>query len=122
MTLNKDLCKIAQSYAERLLATNSFNHSKNKYKGNEIGENLYMCSGKVATGEMATTDWYNEIKMHNFRKDFQSGTGHFTQVVWKGTEEVGFGVANKGSTYFVVANYYPPGNFLGEFANNVFKA
>ena len=122
LTLNKDLCKIAQSYAERLLATNSFNHSKNKYKGNEIGENLYMCSGKVATGEMATTDWYNEIKIHNFRKDFQSGTGHFTQVVWKGTEEVGFGVANKGSTYFVVANYYPPGNFLGEFANNVFKA
>lgn len=122
LILNKDLCKIAQSYAERLLATNSFNHSKNKYKGNELGENLYMCSGKVATGEMATTDWYNEIKMHNFRKDFQSGTGHFTQVVWKGTEEVGFGVANKGSTYFVVANYYPAGNFLGEFANNVFKA
>ena len=122
LTLNKDLCKIAQSYAERLLATNSFEHSSNKYKGKEIGENLYMCSGKVATGEMATTDWYNEIKMHNFRKDVQNGTGHFTQVVWKGTEEVGFGVANKGSTYFVVANYYPPGNFLGEFANNVFKA
>ena len=122
LALNKDLCKIAQSYAQRLSATNSFEHSKNKYKGNELGENLYMCSGKVATGEMATTDWYNEIKMHNFRKDFQSGTGHFTQVVWKGTEEVGFGVANKGNTYCVVANYYPPGNFVGEFANNVFKA
>ena len=122
LALNKDLCKIAQSYAQRLLATNSFEHSQNKYKGNELGENLYMCSGKVATGEMATTDWYNEIKMHNFRKDFQSETGHFTQVVWKGTEEVGFGVANKGNTYFVVANYYPPGNFAGEFANNVFKA
>ena len=122
LTLNKDLCKIAQSYAERLLATNSFEHSKNKYKGNEIGENLYMCSGKVATGEMATTDWYNEIKMHNFKKDYQSETGHFTQVVWKGTEEVGFGVANKGSRYFVVANYYPPGNFIGQYSNNVFKA
>ena len=122
LTLNKDLCKIAQSYAQNLLATRSFEHSKNKYKGNEIGENLYMCSGKVATGDMATTDWYNEIKMHNFKKDFQSGTGHFTQVVWKGTEEVGFGVANKDSTYYVVANYYPAGNVLGEFSKNVFKA
>ena len=122
MTLNKDLCKIAQSYAERLLATNSFNHSKNKYKGNEIGENLYTCTGKEATGEMATTDWYNEIKVHNFKKEFQQASGHFTQLVWKGTEEVGFGVANMGLYYFVVANYYPAGNAIGEFANNVFKA
>ena len=122
LTLNKDLCKIAQSYAERLSATNSFEHSKNKYNGNEIGENLYTCSGKEATGEMATTDWYNEIKMHNFKKDFQHDTGHFTQLIWKGTEEVGFGIANKGKKYYAVVNYYPPGNFLGQFANNVFKA
>ena len=81
-----------------------------------------MCSGKVATGDMATDDWYSEIKMYNFKKDYQNGTGHFTQLVWKETEEVGFGVANKGSTYYVVANYYPAGNFLGQFANNVFKA
>ena len=122
LTLNKDLCKIAQSYAEKLLKTNSFNHSKNKYKGNEIGENLFTCSGKVATGEMATTDWYNEIKLHNFKKEFQQASGHFTQLIWKNTEEVGFGIATNGSQYFVVANYYPAGNVLGEFANNVVKA
>ena len=122
LTLNKDLCKIAQGYAERLLATRSFNHSSNKYRGEELGENLYMCTGKVATGEEATTEWYNEIKQHNFKKEFQSGTGHFTQVIWKSTQEVGFGVANKGSTYYVVANYYPAGNIWGEFQTNVLKA
>lgn len=122
LTLNKDLCKIAQGYAQKLLATKSFEHSKNKYKGNNIGENLYWCTGKEATGEMATTDWYNEIKMHNFKKEFQHDTGHFTQVIWKDTKEVGFGVANKGNTYYVVANYYPPGNIKGNFANNVLKA
>ena len=122
LKLNKDLCKIAQGYAERLLATRSFNHSSNKYRGEELGENLYMCTGKVATGEEATTEWYNEIKQHNFKKEFQSGTGHFTQVIWKSTQEVGFGVANKGSTYYVVANYYPAGNIWGEFQTNVLKA
>ena len=122
LTLNKDLSKIAQSYAEKLCATRSFNHSSNKYKGNELGENLYMCSGKVATGEEATTEWYNEIKQHNFKKEFQSGTGHFTQLVWKSTKEVGFGVANKGNTYYVVANYYPAGNVWGEFSTNVLEA
>lgn len=122
LTLNKDLCKIAQNYAQKLLATNTFDHSTNKYNGKSIGENLFYCKGKEATGEMATTDWYNEIKMHNFRKEFQSATGHFTQVIWKGTEEVGFGIANKGNTYYVVANYFPAGNVMGEFATNVLKA
>ena len=93
-----------------------------KEKKSEKGENLFTCSGKVATGEMATTDWYNEIKLHNFKKEFQQASGHFTQLIWKNTEEVGFGIATNGSQYFVVANYYPAGNVLGEFANNVVKA
>ena len=122
LTLNKDLCKIAQAYAQRLCSTRCFEHSKNKYKGFNIGENLYRCTGKVATGEMATTSWYDEIKTHNFRKDFQHASGHFSQLVWKGSQEVGFGVANKGTNYYVVANYYPAGNIIGDFANNVFKA
>ena len=122
LTLNKDLCKIAQAYAQRLCSTRCFEHSKNKYKGFNIGENLYRCTGKVATGEMATTSWYDEIKTHNFKKDFQHASGHFSQLVWKGSQEVGFGVANKGTNYYVVANYYPAGNIIGDFANNVFKA
>ncbi len=122
LTINKDLSKIAQAYANKLCATNTFCHSSNKYKGNNIGENLYTCRNKRATGATATDSWYNEIKDHNFRKDFQSATGHFTQLVWKNSEQVGFGIANRGETYFVVANYYPAGNTLGQFHQNVFKA
>ena len=50
-----------------------------------------------------------------------SGCGHFTQVVWKGSKEVGIGKAfgNDGRV-FVVANYYPAGNILGKFKDNVF--
>ena len=122
LTLNKDLSRIAQNYANKLAATNTFGHSSNKYKGNNLGENLYTCYNKTATGPMATDNWYNEISEHNFRKDFQSNTGHFTQLVWKSSEQVGFGIANRGERYFVVANYYPAGNTLGQFHQNVFKA
>jgi len=122
LTLNKDLCKIATAYAKKLLSTNTFNHSTTKYKGKELGENLYMCSGKVGTAERATSEWYNEIKKHNFKKDFQHATGHFTQLVWKDTKEVGFGIANKGNRYYIVANYFPAGNIVGQFTKNVFKA
>ena len=122
LRINKDLCKIAQSYAEKMLKSRNFKHSTNKYQGKEMGENLFMCNGAVATGEMATADWYNEIQMYNFNKDYQKGTGHFTQLIWKATTDVGFGVAYKGDLYYVVANYYPPGNFTGKFSQNVLRA
>ena len=122
LTLNKELCKIAQDYSEKLLQNNAVKYSFGKFKGNDMGENIFMCQGSEATGEMATNDWYNEIKNHNFKKDFQKDTGHFTQIIWKDTKEVGFGVANRGNTYYAVANYYPPGNFLGQYSKNVLKA
>lgn len=123
LILNKELCNIASNYAQKLLQNNNGTivYSFGKYKGNDMGENIFMCQGTEATGEMATNDWYNEVKSYNYKKDYQKSSGHFTQIVWKDTKEVGFGMANRGNTYYVVANYYPPGNFLGQFSKNVLK-
>lgn len=43
-------------------------------------------------------------------------------MVWKNTRKVGFGfaVTDKG-TFYMVANYYPPGNYKNEFNLNVFR-
>jgi hypothetical protein len=51
-------------------------------------------------------------------------TGHFTQLVWKNTERVGAGIAyNSDRTkVYVVAQYSPPGNYLGQFEENVLPA
>jgi hypothetical protein len=48
-----------------------------------------------------------------------SSTGHFTQVVWHETTHVG--MARSPCGCFVVANYWPPGNWMmrGEFEANV---
>lgn len=123
LKLNKDICNIAQNYADYLANNNIMEHSSNKYNNEPLGENLFMCYGLEATGEYATKSWYDEIKSHNFNKDYQDGTGHFTQVIWKGSKEVGFGISKnkKGYTY-VVGNYYPPGNVLTTFRQNVLKA
>jgi hypothetical protein len=62
---------------------------------------------KPNKGEKASMQWYDEIKDHNFNLDHQSGTGHFTQLVWKTTKEVGFGVARASDgSFYGVANYY----------------
>jgi len=51
-------------------------------------------------------------------------TGHFTQMVWKGSTSVGFGVAFKkvgmgNYKSIVVARFSPPGNMRGAYAQNV---
>ena len=121
LKLNIELNEIAQGYAEELAAKDNFQHSQNTWKGESIGENLYMCSGCLITGQDMTKSWYDEIKDYNFKKaTFSSNTGHFTQVVWVDSQYVGFGAAkSKSGAYYGVANYYPAGNFLGEFSKNV---
>ena len=50
------------------------------------------------------------------------GTGHFTQVIWKASTELGIGkaVADDGCIY-VCARYAPGGNMMGDYEANVKK-
>ena len=76
-------------------------------------------------GPKATDDWYNEIKQYNFNSPgFSMGTGHFTQVVWKGSQKlgVGYAITQDGKGLYVVAQYSPPGNYMGQFGSNVVPA
>ena len=124
LVLSKDLCDIAQKYAETLARTGNFAHSNAKYNGKNMGENLFACYGMKISGDGMTDDWYNEVNDYDFNNPgFIKGTGHFTQVVWKDTREVGFGYAQaRDGYYYGVANYYPAGNYVGEFEENVFRA
>lgn len=45
--------------------------------------------------------------------------GHLTQVLWASSEYLGVGVAKTGEYTFVVCNYNPPGNYKGEYVDNV---
>ena len=89
-----------------------------------MGENLYYCTGYPPDGGMPVTSWYDEIKDYDFKNGKSKGgvIGHFTQVVWKGTQYVGMGVASKdNNNYFVVANYFPAGNWDGQYTKNVLQ-
>lgn len=123
LKLNKEICSISENYAKTLAnKLKCLQHSENVYKGDELGENLYCCYGMEATGQEVSKHWYDEIKKYNFNGDWQSGCGHFTQMIWKDTKEVGFGkYKDKKGKIYIVANYYPAGNFLGFFKYNVLK-
>ncbi len=111
---------IAQEYSEQLATSGQFKHSGNTFNGNPLGENLYMCWGTGVNGDSVVDTWYNEVKDYDFKNQgFSMNTGHFTQVVWKGSKNLGCGVACQGSC-IVTCNYFPAGNYLGQFESNVF--
>lgn len=126
---NGDLTKIAQSWAENLAQRNVLCHSKASYKGDPLGENCFMMSssdGRPVSANQAVESWYSEIKDYNFYSHSGSGsgvTGHFTQLVWKSSRELGVGkaVTRDGKTTMVVANFYPAGNYVGQHAENVMQ-
>lgn len=117
---SEELCRYAQAYAYRLAKKGRMKH---RTRGN-YGENLFMSMSvrkdHHVHGNIVVDAWYDEIKMHKW-KEFQHETGHFTQVIWKGSKYVGSGIAKLGRKIFVVSNYDPPGNVLGTFAENVLK-
>ncbi|CAE7521459.1 GLIPR2 [Symbiodinium sp. KB8] len=83
------------------------------------GQNIFWCGFAGKSAEEMTTTWYDEINQpgYDWKAEFSPGTGHFTQVVWKGTKQVGMAVSEDGR--FCVANYFPAGNMMGAFRENV---
>lgn len=117
LTWNTSLAREAQAWAEYLAHEDRLKHANT-----DDGENIYMSFGDVkVTGNVAVDKWYQEVKEYSFnRPGFQSNTGHFTQIVWRGSKEIGVGKAQGyDGKVFVVARYRPPGNNLRTFEENV---
>ncbi|XP_078357919.1 Golgi-associated plant pathogenesis-related protein 1-like isoform X1 [Oculina patagonica] len=119
VTWSDDLTTGAQRWANILVQNNTFEHEK----GIQPGENLYL-SGKPIPEEPcseASQLFYGEIKDYNFDKPgFSMKTGHFTQLVWKKTKEIGAAMATRqDGRLVVVVRYNPPGNFNDKYEENV---
>ena len=124
LTWSEELSRYAQDWAEYLADNyNCEMHHRNELarKDKNYGENLYQASssyGKIFTTLDASKGWYSEIKdFRNVGFNISHGTGHYSQMIWRNTTQVGFGVAQcAGGKYIIVANYNPAGNFKGQKA------
>uniref|UniRef100_A0A182LXR8 SCP domain-containing protein n=1 Tax=Anopheles culicifacies TaxID=139723 RepID=A0A182LXR8_9DIPT len=89
LQLDAGLCQFAQQWADNLVRRNVLEHRSN----NKYGENLYASFGKSqVSGTEAVDSWYNEIKCYTFGAPNPSNfsqVGHFTQVVWKKSRNLG---------------------------------
>jgi len=128
---NNELQAIAQRWADQC----SFAHDdiRNMLDSTYVGQNLWMFFGtKAKTAEEipnlmadAVNSWFDEVVEPGFNPKhinpfkFDFGAGHYTQVVWADTSEVGCGFVqyqDPGSIWFssmLVCNYATGGNFKG---------
>ncbi|HEV1287898.1 MAG TPA: CAP domain-containing protein [Bryobacteraceae bacterium] len=101
----------AQRWASRLLAGNKFDHNPDSH----YGENLFDIRGDSVSPAFVVSAWGSEVKDY----DYASNTcrrvcGHYTQIVWASTKQVGCGVARDSRREVWVCNYDPPGNWIGK--------
>lgn len=116
VTWSDRLAEGAQSWADQLARRGLLQHSS----GSGYGENLAIHSSVLGGAAL----WYAE------KPDYVPGSeipgnfgtfkaGHYTQMVWRDTREIGAGKARiqagryRGQ-FVIVCRYNPPGNYLGE--------
>lgn len=124
LTWSVSLAAYAQQWANYLAQHNKGNikHRDNAgQNGKDYGENIFWGSSAAAYPPIeASYSWYSEKQYYKHRKISSSNyfkTGHYTQMVWKDTREMGAGMAIcTNGAVIIVANYYPAGNVLGELA------
>ncbi|KAK1781167.1 CAP domain-containing protein [Copromyces sp. CBS 386.78] len=133
-------------YAQEAAAPCKFQHDLTP-GGGGYGQNIAMWGssntqvvldkGAAKAGAQATTNmWYNgELPLwpaSNYGNDnpdtsnFESW-GHFSQLVWKESKEVGCytqycpkgTMSTQMDVWYTVCNYYPPGNMGGAYGKNV---
>ncbi|MDX2230240.1 MAG: CAP domain-containing protein [Leptolyngbyaceae cyanobacterium bins.349] len=117
LTWSNQLAREAQAWANNLASRNARGHSEGKTRPGQ-GENIwYGTSGRYSFTDMVN-GWKEEKKLYRggpVTKNNYRAIGHYTQMTWKNTTQVGCGGADgSDGIYRLVCRYSPPGNFLGQ--------
>jgi hypothetical protein len=117
LTWSDDLASHAQEWADYLafLGGEKLEHSEDTGEG----ENLWRGTSGHYTYTQMVDKWGKE------KENFVEGTfpdvssngkkvGHYTQIVWRNTKEVGCAIASAGNNDILVCRYSPQGNIKGK--------
>jgi uncharacterized protein YkwD len=109
LTWSAEVAATAQQWAQRCV----FDHDQKS----DYGENLAW--GTQLSAREAVQLWYEEISQYNYAAPGFGPAGHFTQVIWRGSRQLGCGKAICQGEVYWVCRYSPAGNYDTEFRENV---
>jgi uncharacterized protein YkwD len=114
LTWSTEAASVAQQWANGC----RFMHNM----GSGYGENIYASTGTSSASEVVSS-WASEVSSYDYAANSCSDVcGHYTQIVWRDSLQVGCATATcttnspfgSGSWFFVVCDYTPPGNYVGQ--------
>jgi hypothetical protein len=112
----------AAQWGAYLARTGAFDHSPQAQGDDDpVGENLFMGTRGYYGPEAMVGAWIDEKKLFRagvFPNISRTGSfedvGHYTQVMWRATGQVGCAVIGNAQDDFLVCRYAEPGNVEGE--------
>jgi len=120
LTWSDALAKDAAGWAAHLVQLGHPVHSKPEERGHE-GESLWMGTAGAYSADEIVGGWIAEksnFVYGAFPNVVKSGdwhaVGHYTQVIWRNTKQVGCAKTAMGGSDLIVCRYNPAGNLVGE--------
>lgn len=114
------LARSAQSWADHLAATGAFAHAQTDPRDPQ-GENLWAGTRGRYSVEAMIDAWAREKRVFKpgaFPANSLTGrwqdVGHYTQLIWRDTRQVGCAVATGAREDVLVCRYSRAGNWAGE--------
>ena len=120
LTWNPALAQSAQAWADTLASNGRFEHApENRYAPE--GENLWAGTKGYYAPEAMVDAWIREKRFFRpgvFPANSTTGNvedvGHYTQLIWRATTQVGCAQATSASEDILVCRYAEAGNYIGE--------
>jgi len=115
---SEQLADHAQQWADHLAATScGLQHRPRSGQWRRVyGENLFMGTVGYYGIADAVKEWADEKKLYPggpYQASWR-GVGHYTQIVWRDTRQIGCATSVCRGNLVVVCNYDPPGNYIGQ--------